>query len=112
MSAGTTGQLWKNRLGKLLPSATPPSPMEMVLALGGPKPSGDPSKAPWGVGSYRQRLAQGLVTAWWPVYWAWGAWSKPGAKHLPSSCSQLTAMHFSKAVILSCATSSLMATYM
>lgn len=47
--------------GKFLSNAASPSPVEMVPALGGTKLSGDASKAPWGVGSYRQRFVQGLV---------------------------------------------------
>lgn len=94
-----------------LPSAAPPSPVEMLLALRGTKPSGDTSKAPQGVGSYRQWLAQGLLTAWW----LFTGHEVPVANLglcVPSCRSQLTAMHFSKAVILSWATSSRMATYM
>lgn len=63
-------------------SAAPPSPVEMDPALGGAKPSGDASKAPWGGASYRQKFVQALVTAWWPMNWTWGAWGKPGAKQL------------------------------
>lgn len=58
--ASSRGTGW----GEFLPSTAPPSPMEMLLALRGTKPSGDTSKAPQGGGSYRQWLAQGMVTAW------------------------------------------------